>query len=517
MTATYTANLASLFVAQVDAPVTIESIEDAIAKRLSICTYSTAFSGEYIREKYPKAIIVPGTSEEENFDDLRTGKCDVAAVAQGTWDQFARTRKNNPYCDLEAVGTTSCCSCLSHCTFYFRLLNVSRTQCILSCSAKSVLLGSPVLDISAGFATKADSGDLCSGLIRDVLNVHFVEMEEDSSLYNAWEESLTRITDINCAVYDPDNAVEEEDSEDFSDPEEEEEASADTPSTVSDSSNIFAGDNPRPTGTTITVIPFNRNRRLQRKPRQRTDRRKLKMSGLTRDDIFNTDSSDTDESSRLSIEQMAGTFFLHYILTGVSVIMAVIINLGERLARRYKVDMADDEKWENEDDVAEVERKHGIRSFNSREIHELNVLFEDEDSDYQTRPSAPSTPLRPQRRLSSVIMDRALAAIGDGNGNARHSVTGAERSFAAKKTKPIIQNKDSRYLQLQIEEVQEAQEKMQRQMRDMTSMLGVLMKKDAQVEQKLGGLMKKDDEQEEMRRQVGNIEIMLAQLMKKNE
>jgi hypothetical protein len=50
----------------------------------------------------------------------------------------------------------------------------------------------------AGFATFSDSGTLCTNLIRDVINIHLLEMEEQGFIRQVWEKSLERNADIIC-------------------------------------------------------------------------------------------------------------------------------------------------------------------------------------------------------------------------------------------------------------------------------------------------------------------------------
>jgi len=104
MTATYTANLASLFVQEKVSTLQIANIQDAIAKGVKICTYGGSYSGTWIESNFPTAVLVPKPTEEENFRDLNDGKCGVVAVAVGTWEAFELSRIHNPHCDLERVG-----------------------------------------------------------------------------------------------------------------------------------------------------------------------------------------------------------------------------------------------------------------------------------------------------------------------------------------------------------------------------------------------------------------------------
>jgi hypothetical protein len=50
----------------------------------------------------------------------------------------------------------------------------------------------------AGFATFSDSGTLCTNLIRDVFNIHLLEMEERGFIRQVWERSLERNANVIC-------------------------------------------------------------------------------------------------------------------------------------------------------------------------------------------------------------------------------------------------------------------------------------------------------------------------------
>ena len=61
-------------------------------------------------------------------------------------------------------------------------------------------MGRPYNYEPAGFATLADSGVLCTSLLRDVLNVHFRRMITDGFIEEAWQTQLEHAATINCEL-----------------------------------------------------------------------------------------------------------------------------------------------------------------------------------------------------------------------------------------------------------------------------------------------------------------------------
>jgi hypothetical protein len=170
MTATYTANLANLFVEQGKAPVFIESIDQAIVQGIPICTYRNTNADILIRETYKNAIRVPKSSELEAYQALQTGECGLVAGYLDNWLTFQGKKQYNPTCNLQWIGRT-------------------------------------VETIKSGFAVKADAGFKCTSLIRDVINLHLTELMDDGILANAWEKHRSKNEDIDCDTYDPKSEI----------------------------------------------------------------------------------------------------------------------------------------------------------------------------------------------------------------------------------------------------------------------------------------------------------------------
>ena len=144
MTATYTANLASLLVDRKGPDIHIESIEEAAVFGRPICTVAGTNADTYIRDNFPSAIRVEKVSIEDVYQGLRRGDCIFAAETKASWLERKTVREYNPTCNLEWVGGDRI-----------------------------------VKEVTAGFATKADSGFHCSSLIRDVINLHMESIIAD--------------------------------------------------------------------------------------------------------------------------------------------------------------------------------------------------------------------------------------------------------------------------------------------------------------------------------------------------
>lgn len=167
MGATYTANLASLFVEELGEPSKIQDIDEALRKGYKICVWKGTNADAYIGKRYPQAMRVRMPTEFETYQGLHTGKCQVAIGAESTWLGFEKDRDYNPQCDLEWVGKT-------------------------------------VEQVSSAFAVRADPADKCTNLIRDVLNYHLSEMAVEGVLSEFWEEYYSsNDRAIDCATYEP--------------------------------------------------------------------------------------------------------------------------------------------------------------------------------------------------------------------------------------------------------------------------------------------------------------------------
>lgn len=163
--ATYTANLASFLVVENTSAVQLNSLEDAVRIRAPICVHKSSQTDETISSTFPNAILIKKKTEGDMYGGLRNGDCLVIATNAGSWAYWEKEATVNEDCALEWVGRI------------FRIF-------------------------PAGFATKSDSGTLCTSLIRDVLNLHMLQMKEDGFLEEAWNQYLARMATVDCTLED---------------------------------------------------------------------------------------------------------------------------------------------------------------------------------------------------------------------------------------------------------------------------------------------------------------------------
>lgn len=154
--AIYTANLASFLVLQRQPKDFVTSIAEAAFRQVPICLQDRINSYEYIRERYPDAILKVLPTSDDVYASLRNNTCQVAIDTAASFQQYKRSGKYNADC---------------------RLTWNSQVEDFLM----------------AGFATAVDSGILCTSLISSVLDFHFLSMEADGFFDRQWRNHLNRI------------------------------------------------------------------------------------------------------------------------------------------------------------------------------------------------------------------------------------------------------------------------------------------------------------------------------------
>jgi Ligand-gated ion channel len=169
MTATYTANLASLLVERKPASIVIETLEQASVYGMPICVYEGTNTDLHIKKNYPSAKRILKQSEDGLYEALNAGDCKFVATSLTSYEKYKKMRKFNPSCDLEWVGEP---------LYKF-------------------------LEGKASFAMKGDSGELCSGLIGQVIDYHMQTIIEEGVLQDMWDRENARTQSIDCDLVDP--------------------------------------------------------------------------------------------------------------------------------------------------------------------------------------------------------------------------------------------------------------------------------------------------------------------------
>eukprot|EP00980_Cylindrotheca_fusiformis_P021846 scaffold8682_cov122-Cylindrotheca_fusiformis.AAC.3 len=248
LTATYTANLASLLVDRGPSIRDIDAVDKAAVEGFPICTWEGTILDVHIEQNYPSAIRKPKKTVQEVYDGLNSGECAFAVEAVQGWKEFRNKRSLNPRCSLEWVGDDR-----------------------------------KISSNGAGFVAKADAGFKCTGLVRDVIDVYMEELITEEFIDKAWDFENKRKQDIDCDTFrtDPLEGLNAEDSA----------------------------------------------RRLQmRKVRDAApnsdarNRRKLKASTKA---ASSAGAIDGNESEQMKLEAMIGSFFIHWMLMGISIAIAI--------------------------------------------------------------------------------------------------------------------------------------------------------------------------------------------------
>jgi len=97
-----------------------------------------------VQRKYPTGLYVEKENELQIYQGLRKGECDIALNDMDSYKSFKNKIEYNPNCDIERVGEE-------------------------------------VTHMKASFAIKA-SGKLCSYLLRNVIDLHLLEMKMNYTL-----------------------------------------------------------------------------------------------------------------------------------------------------------------------------------------------------------------------------------------------------------------------------------------------------------------------------------------------
>ncbi|CAB9526098.1 receptor subunit 1 [Seminavis robusta] len=265
--ATYTANLASLFVEERIEPVLVDSMEKAVVYGSPVCTFQNTNSDFFIRETYPKAILVPKVDEISMFEALRNGECELAVTFAGSWLLHQVNEEVNPDCDLEWVGDK-------------------------------------VKTVKSGWAVIADAGNKCSSLVRQVVNLHLVDIVEEGFLDELWEKYRDLVDDGTC-----------------------------TYESLDDRRRLQQPKSTPPSAKAQNVASATTRHRI--------------LKGAGRSASGTEDGVDADT---LTLQQMAGTFIVHYGAMAIAVLVSLVAVYAEK------------KKWfQKEGQVVEkvINRTHG--------------------------------------------------------------------------------------------------------------------------------------------------------------
>jgi len=161
----YTANLASYFVIK-KTNTKFNTINDVLDEGKKICLWNGTAAQTYtevLRDFYDlEKLFVFKDNETALYEGAWKGDCFVALTTVQSWEINERKSAMNPGCALEKIG-------------------------------KKIGSGS-----EAGFATTGDYGVKCTSLVRDVLNIHLIEMKLDGWLKEKGDKFLESIPAQKC-------------------------------------------------------------------------------------------------------------------------------------------------------------------------------------------------------------------------------------------------------------------------------------------------------------------------------
>jgi len=271
MTATYTANLASLLVQRPDAPPKPQTMPEIAVRGLPVCVWEGNVQTERLQETYELANLVPRKDEIALYGALNNRECEYLLAFAQDWLRLQNLHLFNPDCDIEWVGRDR-----------------------------------RVFTSGAGFVASADSGDLCTGFIRDVFDFHLKQMVEDGFVEKSWAIDNKRYQDHDCT------AVQEEEEE---------------PDTRRQRKLLRSTKQEHVSpSTTYNNGPRHRHQ----------DQRKLGGSkGAAGGAVAATASSDWSVYGQLGLDAMIGIFVFHWVFMGVALAIANIDVVYQKYGRKH--------------------------------------------------------------------------------------------------------------------------------------------------------------------------------------
>jgi hypothetical protein len=163
--AAYTANLASFLVLDQSTQTTqVTKLSEAVDLNYRMCVLRGGAVNDTIHRNFGnKYLDVLGyDTTEEKFIALGRDECDIAVTEAYSWEYWEQQNSANSGCNLAAIG------------------NVHKF-------------------IPAGFALRSDSGNLCTSLIADVINIWMHVLIEEGFIHSAWQDHLDRTSTQDCS------------------------------------------------------------------------------------------------------------------------------------------------------------------------------------------------------------------------------------------------------------------------------------------------------------------------------
>jgi hypothetical protein len=158
ITATYTANLASLLVTKTVPTLRVNDIQEAIDLNLKICVHATSYSETYMKDNYPFStpLLVLRTSEKDMYDSLLNKECDILLAYKQSFETYKLQDDTNPHCTLAWEGRV-------------------------------------VKTLNDGFSSKLDPAVKCTDLLNEVFNYYLTEIVDNGFLDQIWSQHTQQV------------------------------------------------------------------------------------------------------------------------------------------------------------------------------------------------------------------------------------------------------------------------------------------------------------------------------------
>jgi hypothetical protein len=158
ITAAYTANLATFLIQESSKISPLASIDEASARRSSICVNIDSSAQGILTTYYPRVVQVP---VRDSAIALSSGLCQGAILSNADFELSAQMKLTNPNCNLEEVGKP------------FRVFD-------------------------AGFVYYEDYNNYCTSFLASALNVHLLNLRATGELDQLWQNNLLAMSDLTC-------------------------------------------------------------------------------------------------------------------------------------------------------------------------------------------------------------------------------------------------------------------------------------------------------------------------------
>jgi hypothetical protein len=149
-----------------------------------MCISGGTATEDVVSIEFPNANLVRAATDLDPFIGIQNGICNGAITTVGTWLAYRYDSSANGDCNLDWVG---------------RIIKVSlfsgRTLRTIALVYSHPLARQPV---ESGFALKADSGILCTSLLRDVMDLYLLEMTSDGFVDAAWSQYGEKYGTVVC-------------------------------------------------------------------------------------------------------------------------------------------------------------------------------------------------------------------------------------------------------------------------------------------------------------------------------